>query len=383
MKKALDFCKDLFSEVDHIPEMLNHSYYNSLDGIRAVAVTIVVLFHCDLSRNYFYTTVFNGALGVNMFFVLSGFLITTLCLKEKTNTSNLALKNFYIRRIFRIIPVAYLYIGVCIGLNYILNSQASHIAFAFAALFLADFSYTRQFNNPYVGQYWSLAVEEQFYIIFPFLLKKSFKLFFGSIIFIIAILPLIITVEFLLPGNNTMLYYITHFLIKFQGIATGCLFSILVFKNKLNWSFFERIRVWISLALIILIFYLGFEAWLSIVNMYKDLLISILIACFIVLNINPGNDFIYKFLNIKIIRKLGLLSYSIYIWQPMFVAKIYGIPSVFSKAPYNFIFLLIISCASFFLYEKYFLKLKTKFNSAGKSKRGEKMLEANGLVSAK
>jgi peptidoglycan/LPS O-acetylase OafA/YrhL len=376
LKKTLDFCKYLFSEVDHIPDVLNNSYYNSLDGIRAFAVTIVVLFHCGLSANYFYGVVFNGALGVDIFFVLSGFLITTLCLKEKINTSTLSLKNFYVRRFFRIIPIAYLYIAICIALNYIFNSNASYIAFAFSALFLADFSYTRQFNNPYVGQYWTLAVEEQFYIIFPFILKKSLRLYFGSILFIVVILPLIITIEFLLPGKNTIVYYITHFLIKFQGIAIGCLFSILVFKNKLNWSFFEKTRIWINLILIILIFYLGFEAWLSIANMYKDLLISILIASFIVLNLKPGNDFVYKILNIKIIRTLGMLSYSIYIWQTLFIGKIQGVPAILSKVPYNFVFLLIISCASYFLYERYFLKLKAKFSSVDKSRVLKKTLHS-------
>src|SRR5438067_13501882 len=81
-----------------LSDAINNKYYPSLNGIRGISIIIVVIFHLNLSSSYLYQLIFNGALGVNIFFVLSGFLITSLCLKEKNDTGSLSLTNFYIRR---------------------------------------------------------------------------------------------------------------------------------------------------------------------------------------------------------------------------------------------------------------------------------------------
>ena len=324
---------------------------------------MVVFFHSKLDNSYLYQTVFSGKLGVDIFFVLSGFLITTLLLKEKISSSKISLKNFYIRRAFRILPLAYLYIILSIVLNFIWHTHISPVIFIASFLFLLDFSQTRKYGNPYTGHYWSLSVEEQFYILFPVLLKKSWRLYLITILFVLFVVPLIITAEFLyFPNQTNPLYLIIHLLIKFQGIALGCFFSMLTFKS--NWIE-KNILPWrhcVNPLLIAAAMLLGYEDFLTIKSMYTNLLISTLVGCFIVINLYPGNDILYRLLSNHIVRKIGMLSYSIYIWQQMFTLRDDTLPSWLWKPPFNFLWMIGISCLSYFYFEKYFLKLKAKFS---------------------
>ena len=110
-----------------LSSLLRSNYYYSLNGFRGISIILVLFYHLQLSDNYFYTTIFNGGLGVNIFFVISGFLITSLCLKEKEVTGGLSLKKFYIRRFLRIFPLAYLYIGVVFFLIHFYSLNISWI----------------------------------------------------------------------------------------------------------------------------------------------------------------------------------------------------------------------------------------------------------------
>jgi hypothetical protein len=114
----------LFADIKEIPATLDQKIYPSLNGLRAISIIMVVIHHYILNYNqYFHQLIFIGPLGVDVFFVISGFLITTLCIKEKIATGTLSLKNFYIRRALRILPVAYLYIIVILILNYVFKLQ--------------------------------------------------------------------------------------------------------------------------------------------------------------------------------------------------------------------------------------------------------------------
>lgn len=347
-----------------VSDALSEKYYPSLNGLRGISIIMVVLMHLSLSGNYFYLTIFNGGLGVGIFFVLSGFLITTLCLKEQKQTGTLLLKDFYVRRLLRIFPVAYLYILVVFLLNYFYHSPAAWFQYAGAICYILNFSYFRKNQNaPELNHMWSLAVEEQFYIIFPFILKKSYKAFFWSIIFIVVILPLICCVqEMYKPLSNGVLYYFTHYFIKFQSIAVGCLLSMLAFDKKLNFKWLLQYKLTGNLIAIFLILYLGFDQFYSVKSMFINLIISVLVAYIIITNIIPSTDFIYKFLNNRFLSLLGVLSYSVYIWQQMFVFGSSKWPHWLVTYPSNLIFIIIVPCLSYFFYEKYFLKLKTRFS---------------------
>ena len=358
-----------FSEVQFVPSALQGSYFPSLDGLRGIAIIMVVLSHLHLTSRFYYNIIFNGELGVLIFFVLSGFLITTLCIKEKVITKNISLKNFYMRRALRIFPVAYLYLTVLILLNLVFKINVNYISILGAALYLTDISsYFRKYNFSWdTGHYWSLAVEEQFYLIIPFVLKKRFKVYLLILLFIVFVLPLFIWLQYAVPPlNNIILYAVTHFLIKFQAIAVGCLFSVLLFKYNFNNAIIVKTKLITNSVAIFLALIMEYDNFFTIKSMFSGLAISILTGYVIITNIVPGKDLIFKFLNLKILKTAGVLSYSIYIWQQVFVSNDKRLPGFMTTYPYNIICIVLVSGLSYYFYESFFLRLKSKFSKIPK-----------------
>lgn len=152
-------------------------YIKSLDGLRAIAILLVMAFHMGLMEF--------GWLGVQLFFVLSGYLITSILWKEKFSEKTLwsRMKTFWVRRSLRIFPVYYIYLGA-IGLMYAVASFPSYFPKFAPYLFTYTFNFTRTVSEwqvmPFFTHLWSLCVEEQFYLFYPFLIfllpKKGVKI---------------------------------------------------------------------------------------------------------------------------------------------------------------------------------------------------------------
>src|ERR1700754_2151344 len=147
-------------------------YIKELDSIRAIAVLLVIISHW-IPPNIPINILPNGPIGVNIFFVLSGFLITWILLEnrkkteELENTRGTVLKNFYIRRILRIFPIYYLVVFVL----YIFSESSGTEIRSALPYYL---TYTSNFHFFYIDKWdgilshlWSLAVEEQFYLLWP------------------------------------------------------------------------------------------------------------------------------------------------------------------------------------------------------------------------
>jgi len=357
--------KFLFAEIKTVPSILQGSYYPSLNGLRAIAIIMVIVSHFHL-KGAFYEIVFNGKIGVLLFFVISGFLITTLCIKEKVITDNISLKNFYIRRALRIFPVAYLFIVVIIILNFAFKLNIHYINLIGASLYLMDFSsyFRKYYFSWYTGHYWSLSVEEQFYLIIPFILKRKFQVYLIVILSIVFALPLVISFQYVCPALNFGFFYaFTHFIFKFQAIAVGCLFSVLVFKYPVSKRVFGIGKVVFNILAFFLILVIPYDDLFNLESVFTGLLISLLIGYLIISNIILQNDIAFRFLNIKLLNIIGVLSYSIYIWQQIFTSMDKKLPGFMVNYPYNILCIIIVSCCSYYFYERSFLKLKSKFNN--------------------
>jgi peptidoglycan/LPS O-acetylase OafA/YrhL len=352
------------AKIKLVSEAIAEKHYPSLNGLRGVSIIMVVMSHLALSWNKLYLICFDGGLGVNIFFVLSGFLITSLCLKEQKTTGTLSLKSFYIRRILRIFPVAYLYLAVLFVLDLIFHLQIPVFQYLGAAFYVMDLSYFRRNHfTPEVSHYWSLSVEEQFYIVFPFILKKSRAAFYYAVLFIVLVLPLLCWLqEWIKPLNEGVFYLFTHILVKFQSIATGCLLALLAFNKRLDYDWLFRYKVVINIIAIFLIFYLGYDTFYSFKATCVNLIIAALTGYIIVSNIVPARDLIFRILNSSVLSTVGILSYSIYIWQQLFTFGSAKLPKYMVTFPGNVIFMVVISSLSYFFYEKYFLTLKSKFS---------------------
>jgi len=138
----------------------------SLDGVRAISITLVVMCHLANWKHISlpFPTIY-GSLGVRIFFVLSGFLITKLLLREHERTETISLRDFYIRRAYRIFPAAAVYLLV---ITIIYWHQLRWYSIAASALYVMNM----QSYPPWMlGHLWSLSIEEQFYLLWPFALK--------------------------------------------------------------------------------------------------------------------------------------------------------------------------------------------------------------------
>lgn len=353
----------LSAKITTIPAILNKKHLQGLDGLRGVSILLVLISHC--TRGTRLSQVNLGGVGVETFFIISGFLITTLLLKEHVKNGKVNLKNFYIRRLLRIFPVAYLFLLVLIVLNYCLHLSISTKSFVTAALYLKNIPF-KNGGEWYTGHFWSLSVEEQFYLIFPFLLVRNVNRYIVITLSFIVLIPLIEAVGYNnWHQNNKLFHVIIYTIINVFGkrtisILIGSLASILAFKGILNEGRL-RTNYWLSAVLFIGVLILNCCFY----NTYLSPLIYGVVVSFIMLNNLQQQTLLLKVLENKALRLIGVLSYSIYIWQQLFT---YYQPwrGLFPNADsiaLNMIALALVSSASYYLYELKFLKLKHRFIS--------------------
>ena len=197
----------------------------SIDGLRAVSVTFVILGHLVGTHGFprgLYPLGWFAEFGVRIFFVISGFLITTLLLKELELTHQISLKRFYFRRIFRIFPASYAYIAAIAALG------LAHIVYLKSADLLHAATYTVNYHSVrgwYLGHLWSLSVEEQFYLLWPLALKISGRRRGMAVALAVCVAcPFIRMAEFaLLPAARMGVG--ERFETLADIIATGCLLA--------------------------------------------------------------------------------------------------------------------------------------------------------------
>ncbi|MBC7524255.1 MAG: acyltransferase [Flavobacterium sp.] len=365
MFNKLSKCYNKLSNQDRTPDFLTPSYLPSLDGWRAIGVIMVLFGHAKLSRNVptvvhtFLDKTIYAELGVQIFFVLSGFLITIILIKTKQKFRTISLKEFYIKRALRILPVFYLYLFVLFILNLLMGLNLNWQNFTGPLLFVNNF---KLFDSTWLtGHTWSLAVEEQFYLLWPLafiLMPKKGWLFCLSVILAKVVLNVF---WYLKPEfyNITM----GPFLSRSDALLTGCLSAILCFKGFFN----NKQKIWSKwhlpalCAIAILLIYHHYNARLFGVLLvpFGDLVSNTLIMFLIIQSVINRKSLLFKILNLKIIKKIGVLSYSIYIWQQLFlVPKDYNNAVFWNIFPYNILFALCTAYLSYTYFESFFLRLK-------------------------
>ncbi|TVT41526.1 acyltransferase [Hymenobacter setariae] len=360
----------LSNEVSAVPTELAQPYLPYLDGLRGVAIIIVILSHCLKENPYFDVL---GEVGVEIFFVLSGFLITTLLFKEKIKNGHISLKLFYIRRALRIMPVAYLFLLVLLILNVCFALGVTPVGFLASALYIKNIPIPNS-ADWYSGHFWSLSIEEQFYLFFPFLLVLNLNRYTLLISLLVIVLPII----GLLAVNKVGIFYTNtaiHALVfllnsVFFGSGTvsilvGSLCAILVFKEVVVID-----RLWnnyfLSFALFLLAVTIGYKESVLFIPHISRLFFSTLIAWIILLNLKQEKNLFSTILGWSAFKQIGILSYSLYIWQQLFTHNQpwkNAFPYADSLA-LNLLVLYGVATASYYLYEQRFLVLKNKFKQA-------------------
>jgi len=334
-----------------------------LDSLRALAAFSVVAFHFlnEFKIGFFHY----GWIGVDIFFVISGYLITAILLEQKDSIDNkvLIIKNFIIKRALRLFPIYYLFISfffilmLTLGL-YVWDDGNWYYYYTYTQNILF---YLEGMKGIQLNHLWTLAVEEQFYLFWPVLTVffSNKKLIFISICFILIGLSIKIF------NNSEMIRMLT--ISNFDTLCSGALFALLL-KEKKEGAFilinrFKNLLIIISIfGLVITVFY-SLPSFVSVICILV-LSVSLIVGCFY-----NFKGVIGIILNNASLKYLGGISYGIYLYHKPLP---YFITLVARKTNFNInIYLqfalalgltLIISYFSFNYIEKRFLNLKEKFD---------------------
>jgi peptidoglycan/LPS O-acetylase OafA/YrhL len=357
----------LFADITDVPAVLQPSHLPGLDGLRGISILIVIFGHFAMYRGLFEYV--NGEIGVEIFFVISGFLITSLLLKEKVRLGTVSFKNFYVRRILRIVPVAYLFLIVLVILNVCFSLNISTKSFITSFFYLKNIPFKGSLDW-YSGHFWSLSVEEQFYICFPFFIVFQTNKFIFFSFLLIVILPLLNILGFHNVGifySSHIIHIITFIVITLLGKGTasiliGSLYSIFLFKKII---IVEKIKsnYFISFGLLIFACYILTRVSYLYIEFISVTVFALIVGYIILLNLKEKNLLRY-FLDSALLSKIGVLSYSLYIWQQIFTGdQSWGIFKYSNTIIVRFTLLFIVSYFSYYYFEKFFLRYKDNFKS--------------------
>lgn len=285
--------------------------------MRAYAVVAVILFHLGYLPN--------GYVGVDVFFVISGFLITSIIYKD-LHEKKFSIRQFYERRIRRIFPLLLfissfaLFVGVFLMLpNDLENLAQSVVASNFSAnniLMLITSSDYWAIKNDYkpLIHTWSLGVEEQYYLIYPFLLILLSKIKIRVIPYFLFIAFVVSVVLFLFFGNPATRFYLLHF--RFFELAIGGLFAVLLFGKKSH-QFLHKYIFYASV--------LGLFLLLTTSTIWPQFLVIFTSLCTALMLSSTGfltqkNIVLKALFQNKLIVYLGKISFSLYMWHQLIFA---------------------------------------------------------------
>ncbi len=353
---------------------LNQKKIPSLDGLRAVAVFLVIFNHLGVP----YAP--NGR-GVLTFFVLSGFLITWLMLNESEKNHSVSIRNFYVRRVLRIFPAFYLFLALQFAIDFLRRGWPHGLVLGD---FLSALSYTSNYrfalmphmHHSYLHT-WALSVEEQFYLLWPCLFvafRKDLRKLTYLLIAAIAAVDIYRTVLlFQFHVNSNWLNF--SFDTRVDHLLVGCLLAVLIKRGVLTrfWNFLTA-RIWISLipfGLIIASVALAFRLGLKYKFAVGFLVDPLLTAVFLVQVITLSNTRLWGWLNWRVTRYLGQISYGMFLYHLMaahLVVNLIGSHSLWIHLPATIAVSSLFGALSFHLVELKFLRLKSKFSGASTKK---------------
>lgn len=350
-------------------------YYPEIDGLRALAVLFVIFYHLDFSFNnaiHFK----NGFFGVDIFFVISGYLITLIILKELYETKNFSFLLFYERRIRRIIPL-FLVVGLITSIpawffmlpsDFILLSKS----FLSSSFFFSNF-YFYEITTDYFAREselipflhtWSLSIEEQYYLITPLILFILFKYkekFLLPVLFLLFFLSLDNAYNIAYSEKNFD-YFFYSFFSRFWEILTGSIIAITKKKFKIKKDILTKSIPVISIVFVFVIIFVP-----DVKNdNYINYLFLLILFTAIFIYFSENNDFASKLLSSPPFVFIGLLSYSLYLWHYPIISFYHIIPGHYFLSSKYLVLLAILSISlfSYSFIEKPFRKRneKNQFN---------------------
>ncbi len=350
------------------------TYRPEIDGLRAIAVGAVILYHARITI-FDYQPFKGGFIGVDIFFVISGYLITSIILKELVTTGSFSFKNFYERRIRRILPALIFVMLVSLPFAWMYLFSSNFIDFSKSILYSLGFSSNFYFHfsgqqygaesgllKPFLHT-WSLSVEEQFYILFPIILLISFKYFKKYLIYIL-IIGFLISLGLADWGSRNY-PSLNFYILPTRGweILAG---SILAYI-EITQGYRSKTKI-LNLLLpsfgLILIGHsiLFFNESTFHPSFYT---FSPVIGVCLIIWFSSKDEFVTKILSTKLFVGIGLISYSLYLWHyPIFAfARVrYFLDNIIKELSSGLV-ILALSIFSYYFIERPFRNKKFSFKN--------------------
>lgn len=345
----------------------------SLDGLRAVSILMVLIGH---QAQYFSGKIASflgslGWLGVQVFFVISGYLITTLLLNEKIVTGNISLRDFYARRCLRILPAFYAFVLVIIML------KVGNLIYLPPSNLWYVLTYTVNYTPHgvwWTGHLWSLSVEEQFYLIWPLMMR--FCTLRTNLIAACALIGIAPVLRYTLAVTHDW-HNVLHaffppagFPVVADTIACGCLLAMVLPKvNRQKWFVTilkSQIVLLLPPAVVILRFLSIAPRWFppTLYLLVGGTAINVGITLCVARFTHFSTGLAGVLLNWKFITTLGALSYSLYLWQQLFMNPYAH--SFAQRAPLNIVLAFGAACLSFYCFERPLIRLRKRFSYASR-----------------
>lgn len=353
-------------------DFMNATHFRSLDGLRCLSILAVIWHHAAGDQYASNSLLFMGHHGVTLFFVISGFLITSLLLREKQSTRKISLYSFYLRRTLRIFPLYYLVLLIYCALVFLLErNSVAGASFFENVIYFATYTsnYFVQLNGDRVIFYfaWSLAAEEQFYMVWP-AIEKWFSERFAVLTALLAILISMLASMSYLPLESDSLAVII-----LRNIAIPICIGVLLAHLMNN----ERFFVWLYrfaegdltpyCALVLAVYLFTLPAQFSLA---AYLLLGVLIFCVV----TRSSGLFDRVLNTGWVIAIGKVSYGMYLFHMLALnlnRRLLPLDGVGDAAALEQFTLFITSSLltfaiaqlSFRYFESYFLNLKRNCRS--------------------
>jgi peptidoglycan/LPS O-acetylase OafA/YrhL len=345
-----------------LPPVLLQKHFPSLDGLRAIAILGVIFSHILYEDQSVFIRR-TGAWSVNLFFVLSGILITTLLMRERERHGRISFKAFYARRSLRIFPAAALYLLVMAVLNVPFDLGIGLGDFLKATFYLQNLPIPVDGNRWYLAHFWSLSVEEQYYLIAPALLSVGLLIFRRAALAVIVAAHVVIYAIYHGHGDSVALAYVDAIIKPIVPLTLGSLAAELTLHGAIR----PRAMGTPATLAVLVASYLVFCGVPPIVpKLFLGTASAILLTWLVLSLINPSDSLVFKFLNSRVMTEIGVTSYSLYIWQQAFTHNgfLYRGPSAVVTAIVNLVLLALVASLSYRYFERYFLNLKERFSRA-------------------
>lgn len=333
-------------------QQISRPYFPALDGVRAIAALMVMVCHfCQFSGMRGPWII--GQTGVDLFFVLSGFLITTILLLAPAEDWS-EIRTFYVRRTLRIFPLYYGFL--------LLSAAFGSVASLWFWVYLQNIPLKLGIPVIGPGHFWSLAVEEQFYLIWPFLVfflprKRLVKTLW-------SIVAMALLFRILIEAFHVRSYILVTFS-RFDGLAAGALLATYYQRGIL-----QRHRRLLSVVAVISFVAIGIDWWKfhgqgnGWHEASKFTLVTALYASVVGYLLISGPILANRILRLKPLRFIGKVSYGLYVFHPavfLFLLPRVRQMSVELQVLICFGATLLVAVISWYGYESWFIRLKEKF----------------------